>query len=192
MTSLLIKHNLKIIFYGILFLTNILFGFSEEIETTKLKYIFSLDTDLTITALKNFGYGIGINYEYKLTDFLSIKPGFGHMVCFLNTTVVTVDLQLFLNCYPLSGGLDKLYIGLGSGCDFLMYPDKEDMPQDTAISITPVLGWKWKILKYLMVEPFIGWKFYIMETNNYDKVKNYLNDGFQWGIKLKLFLQNKK
>jgi hypothetical protein len=72
-----------------------------------------------------------------------------------------------------------------------MYPNKEDMPQDTSISITPMLGWKWKISKYLMIDPFLGWKFYILETNNYKNINNYLNGGFQWGINLKIFLQNR-
>jgi hypothetical protein len=158
-----------------------------------LKYIFSLDTGFTWIALKNFGYGIGVNYEHKLTDFLSIKPGFGHMVCFSDTTVVTVNIQMFFNYYLLSNGLDKLYFGLGSGCDFIMYPGKDgDDKEDTAISIIPILGWKWKISKYLMIDPFIGWKFYIINSNNYEKVENYLNDGFQWGLNIKIYLQNKK
>jgi hypothetical protein len=181
-------------FYIILFFGNILFIFAEntesENEADEIRYIFSLDTGITMTALQNYGFGIGINYEYKLTDFLSIKPGFGHMVCFSDIIVVTVDLQLFLNCYPLSNGLDKLYIGLGSGCDFFMY-NNEDILQDTTISITPILGWKWKALKFLMIDPFIGWKFYILETNNYEKFNNYLNGGFQWGINLKIYLPNK-
>ena len=188
------KQKMKILCCGILFFSNILSAFSQEMETknetNELKYILSLDTGLTITALKNLGFGIGVNYEHKLTDFLSIKPGFGHMACFSDITVLTVNLQLFFNYYPLSNGLDKLYVGLGCGTDFIMYLD--DVPQDTVISITPLLGWKWKALKFLMIEPFIGWKFYILETNNYEKVKNYSNNGLQWGINIKLFLQNRK
>jgi hypothetical protein len=186
---------MKILFCDILVFVNILFVFAGDIEpkeeTTELNYLLSLDTGFTMIALKNLGFGIGVNYEHKLTNFLSIKPGLGHMVCFLDTTVVTVDIQLFLNYYPLSNGLDKLYIGLGNGCDFIMYQNENNIPQDTAISITPILGWKWRALKYLMVEPFIGWKFYIMETNNYENIKKYLNGGLQWGINLKIFLPNK-
>jgi hypothetical protein len=175
--------------FSVLFSMNIL-AFAEEaeqeIETNELKYLWSLDTDLTLTALKNFGYGIGVNYERKLTEFLSIKPGFGHMVCFSEIMAVTVNLQLFLNYYPLSNGLDKLYFGLGNGSDFIMYPNEDDMSEDNAISITPVLGWKWNIFKHLMIEPFLGWKFYIRVTNNNKNIENYLNNGFQWGINFKL------
>jgi hypothetical protein len=75
-----IKHYTKILFCGILFCINILLAFSENIEqrneTKELKNIFSLDLGFTIRALQNIGFGIGINYEHKLTDYLSIKPGF--------------------------------------------------------------------------------------------------------------------
>lgn len=186
---------MKKLFWGIVFFLTILWAFAENSEspneTSELKYIWSLDTSFTLTALQNLGFGIGVNYEHKLTDFLSIKPGLGHMFCFLDITVVTVGIKLFLNYYPLSNGLDKLYIGLGSGCDFIMYPNEDGISGDTAISITPIVGWKWKALRYVMIDPFIGWKFYIIETNNYENIKNYLNSGFQWGINLKIFLPNK-
>jgi hypothetical protein len=195
MYFLRINSIIKIIFCGILFFINISLSFAENIEaeneTNELKYILSLDTGLTMIALKNLGIGIGVNYEHKLTDFLSIKPGFGHMACFLDTIVLTVDIQLFLYYYPLSNGLDKLYVGLGNACDFVMYPEKDNVQDDVVISIIPTLGWKWKMTNYLMIDPFIGWRFYVMETDNYDNKKEYLKNGFQWGINLKIFLQNK-
>jgi hypothetical protein len=181
---------------------NILSVYAEDNEpendvndTNELKYILALDTGFTITALRNKGFGLGINYEHKLTDFLSVKPGMGAMICFSDLTfsnmaVITVGVTLFLNYYPLSDGLDKLYVGLGGSCDFLMY--QNDIPQDTVISIVPVLGWKWKVLPYLMIEPFIGWKFYIDKTENYEDFDKYANGGFQWGLSLKLFLKNRK
>jgi hypothetical protein len=88
------------------FCINISFTFSKDIklenETDGLKYLFSLDTGFTLTALRNLGFGIGVNYEHKLTNFLSIKTGLGHMACFSNVTVVTVDVLLFFYYYPLS------------------------------------------------------------------------------------------
>ena len=188
-----VKHNLKIAFCCIFLSLNVLFAYAEnndsKEDTGELKYLISLDTNLTITALRNYGYGIGVNYEHILTNFLSIKPGFGHMTCFSGMIVVTVNLQVFLYYYPLSDGLDKLYIGLGNGADFIMY--QHNIPEDKGIWLSPVLGWKWKVLPYLMVEPFIGWKFYIDKTNNYDNVDRYLNSGFQWGIGFNLFMKNR-
>ena len=182
-----------VILCGILFSVNIFFIYADdtdsEIESDELAYIISLDSNFTATALKNYGYGIGINYEHKLTDFLSVKPGMGHMVCFSDITTVTVGLKLFLYYYPLSSGLDKLYVGLGNSCDFIMYSN--DIPEDTAISLIPIIGWKWKILPFLMIEPFTGWNFFVMKTNNYENIDRYLNQGFQWGLNVKVFVQNK-
>lgn len=188
--------NIKYFILPVLFFINILFLFAENTEqqdeTNELKHIWSLDAGLAMTAIKNLGYGIGINYERKLTDFLSIKPGFGHMVCFSEMLVTTVNIQLFFNYYPLSNGMDKLYIGFGNGCDFMMYPGKSDMENDVAVFITPLLGWKWKALNFLMVEPYIGWKFYVSASNNNENIDNYLSKGFQWGISFKIFFTNRR
>jgi hypothetical protein len=179
---------MKIVLCVIMLFVSIVFTFAENIE---LKYIWSVDTGLTITALQNSGFGIGVNYEHKLKDFLSIKPGFGLMAIFSDTTVVAFDSRLLLNFYPLSNGLDKLYIGFGSGCDYFMYPAKNDTPEDIAVSIIAITGWKWRALPYLMIDPFVGWKFYTDITTNYENVKKYVKGGLQWGIIIKLFFPNK-
>jgi hypothetical protein len=163
-------------------------------KTNELKYLFSLDTSYTMIALQYSGFGLGINYEHKLTDFLSIKIGFGQIVCFSDITVVTIDQQLYLYYYPLNNGLDKLYIGLGNGGNLFLYPNyqnKGNVSEDAAISITAIVGWKWRVFKYLMIDPFIGWQYNIKITENYEKFDNYLNDGFQWGINFKILLPNK-
>jgi hypothetical protein len=63
------KRFLRIICLSIFFCINIAFIFSEDIklenEIDELKYLLSLDTGFTLTALKNLGFGIGINYEHK-------------------------------------------------------------------------------------------------------------------------------
>jgi hypothetical protein len=112
------------------------------------------------------------------------------MACFSDPMVLSVNLRLFSYYYPLSDGLDKLYVGVGSGADFIMYPENDDMESDTTVSITPVLGWKWRALKWLMFDASIGWKFYLVETNNYENIRNYFDDGFQWGLGFKIFFEN--
>jgi hypothetical protein len=187
------KHLIRNLFLSILFCVNILFSFAENIEsenkTNELKYIFSLDTSYTVIALQYSGFGLGINYEHKLTDFLSMRLGYGQMVCSSNVTIVTIDQQLFLNYYPLNDGLDKLYISLGHGGNLFIYPNRDDLSVDASLSMTLILGWKWKILKYLMIDPFIGWNYNILLTNNYENFNSYLNNGFQFGIKLKIFFE---
>jgi len=197
----------KIILCGIFFLMIIFSVYAEdtdaeieEAETpetntesvaktgiSELENIISLDANFTMAALRNNGFGVGVNYERKLTDFLSIRPGIGSMVFFSEVTIVTVNLQLFFYYYPLSNGLDKLYVGLGNGFDFIIYTN--DIPNDKIYSLTPVLGWKWRALRFLIIEPFVGWKFYLVKTKNYDEVDKYLNEGFQWGLNFKLLFQ---
>ena len=172
------------------------FVFAQDIETKSetddLKSILSLDTDISITALNNFGWGLGLNYERKLNDFLSIKPGFGHMACFSDIIVTTVNIKFLSHYYPLSGGLDKLYIGTGVGGDFIMYDNNTAIQGDEAVSLMATIGWKWKALPYLMIDPSIGWKFYVHKTENHEEVGKYLNSGFQWGMGLKfIFMRNK-
>ena len=86
--------------------------------------------------------------------------------------------------------MDKLYIGVGTSFGSIRYDKK--MPNDIFSSLTPIIGWKWKILPYLMIDPFIGWNFLIYERNNYEKADKYFNNGFQWGIGCKLFIKNIK
>jgi hypothetical protein len=162
-------------------------------ERNELKYIFSLDTSYTMTALQYSGFGYGISYEHKITSFLSAKLVFGQMFLFFDKTILTIDQQLFLYYYPLNNGLDKLYIGLGHGGNLFIYPNytHDDGSIDATISITPILGWKWKILRYLMIDPFIKWNFNILLTDTNKNFDSYLDNGFQWGINLKILLPNK-
>jgi hypothetical protein len=46
------------------------------------------------------------------------------MFLFFDTTILTIDQQLFLYYYPLNNGLDKLYIGLGHGDNLFIYLSK--------------------------------------------------------------------
>jgi hypothetical protein len=120
-------------------------------KTNELKYLFSLYPSYTKIALRYSGFGIGINYEHKLTNFLSIKLGFGQMFCFSEITILTIDQQLYY--YLLGKGLNKLYIGLGHGGNLFLYPNytnEDNASVYAAISITPVEEWKWKILNYFI------------------------------------------
>jgi hypothetical protein len=161
--------------------------------------LFSLDISYSLTSLFNHGWGIGLNYERKLFDYLSLKGNFGHMTFLTGIKDVyctSVHLSLFANYYPLSNGLDKLYIGVGNGCDFMNYFGRGEVPpatEDTLVHITPQIGWKINILKFLMVDVSTGYKFIIINAQNYEDIKNYVNDGFRFGINvLILFKQMRK
>ena len=159
--------------------------------------LFSLDLSYSLSSFLNQGWGLGLNYEKKLFDFLSVKGNVGHMTFLTGIEDVystSVSMSVFFNYYPLSNGIDKLYIGVGNGCDFMNYFGKGYLPPDgdTLIHITPQLGWKFNLLPFLMIDVSIGYKFIIASTQNYNEIKNYVNPGFRFGQNFSIFLNKIK
>ena len=155
--------------------------------------LFSIDISYVLTGLLNHGGGIGLSYKKKLVDWLSFTGVFGHMTFLTglkNVYCTSVSLSLFSNYYPLSNGLDKLYVSVGGGCDFMNYFGKGELPvttSDNLIHITPLLGWKINVLKFLMIDVSTGYKFIIAETQNYKEIKNYVNPGFRFNFDFRIF-----
>jgi len=159
---------------------------------------FSLDFSYTLTGLLNQGWGIGLNYETFFFDCLTVKGNLGHMTFLTGIKDVysaTVSVSLFTNYYPLSNSLDKLYFGIGSGCDFMNYFGKGELPpttKDTLIHITPQLGWKFHVLPFLMIDVSTGYKFMVFNTQNYTGAKDYFSPGLRFDIGLKILLKKLK
>jgi hypothetical protein len=159
---------------------------------TNIDSLFSLDISYSLTSLLNHGWGIGLNYERKLIDYFSLKGNFGHMTFLTGIKDVyctSVHLSLFANYYPLGNGFDKLYIGVGNGCDFMNYFGGGELPntnQDILIHITPQIGWKFRPLNFLMIDVSTGYKFIITGKENYTEIKEYINDGFRFGLNIML------
>jgi hypothetical protein len=157
--------------------------------------LFSIDLSYALTGFLNQGWGIGLGYEKKAVDFLSFTGGFGHMTFLTGIKDVyctSVSLSLFSNYYPLSSGLDKLYVSVGGGCDFMNYFGSGEFPDtahDTLIHITPQLGWKINALRFLMIDVSTGYKFIITDTQNYNEIKDYVNPGFRFNLGFKVFFR---
>ena len=177
----------------IIFILIIIFIFLPCQAQANDKNIFSLDLSYSLTSLLSQGWGIGLNYEKKLFDYMSLKVNFEHMTFLTNIKDVyctSVHLSLFANYYPIGSGMDKLYIGIGNGCDFMNYFGNGKLPdsnQDILIHLTPQTGWKFRIIDILMIDASIGYKFIITDSQNYLEIKNYANDGFRLGLKFLLF-----
>jgi hypothetical protein len=97
---------------------------AENAGTNNLKTIFSLETRYLLSGIQNNGWGLGFSVEQKIFNYFSIKGTFLHTT--FTTDVEGVDctsvgLSLFANYYPFGRGLDLLYMGTGSGIDFLNY-----------------------------------------------------------------------
>jgi len=180
----------------ILFIIPIFFLFSTPCQAqVERDNLFSLDISYALTGFLNQGWGIGFSYEKKAVDWLSFTGGFGHMTFLTgvkNLYCTSVSLSLFGNYYPFSNGLDKLYISIGNGSDFMNYFGKAASPEatnDVLISITPLLGWKFNALKYLMIDVSTGYKFIINSSQNYNEIKDYVNSGFRYSVGFKIFFK---
>jgi hypothetical protein len=171
---------------------------SEKAVRKDIDHIFSLDLGYALTGLTNSGWGLGVSYEQKMLDFLSIKGGFGHMTFLTSHEDVyctSVSISLSANYYPLRDGLDKLYVGLGSNGDFMNYfgsGDVPDNPEDIIISLTSVLGWKFRVFQYLMIDLHSGYKLIIQNAENYRGIEGYIDRklfaGIEFGINFKIVL----
>ena len=157
--------------------------------------IFSLDFGYLGTGIKNNGWGAGLRWEVELFRYFSIKPGFSHMTMFpskLDYHIITVGIEIEMLFYPFGRGLDWLYLGIGQGCDFIMYtggniPGGKD--RDSAISVFPEIGWKQNFLDYVMVDVFASYQMYLNENEFQPAAKDILKKGFQYGLRISLNLK---
>jgi hypothetical protein len=96
-----------------------------------------------------------------------------------------------MNYYPLGQGLNKLYIGIGSGCDFMNYFGDGVIPTNKGNEImflTPVIGYKYYIKKWMLDFSF-GYKIILTEYDQYD-IKDYVTSSPQFGLGIKYFFTN--
>jgi hypothetical protein len=160
--------------------------------------LLSLDVSYALTGLLNQGWGIGLSYEKKAFDWLSFTGIFGHMTFLTdrkNVYCTSVNISLFANYYPLSNGLDKLYVSVGNGCDFMNYFGNGELPvtaNDTLIHITPLLGWKFNVTNFLMIDISTGYKFIIIGLSDYKEIQDYVNPGFRFNLGFKLLFREMK
>jgi hypothetical protein len=158
-----------------------------DTDTNTIDRLLSLDINFLTTGLQNQGWGLGVKYERSIFDHFSVKGGFGHMTFqtgIEDVNCASVNISLFVNYYPFGKGLDKLYIGTGSGGDFMNYFGEGILPEsgnDVLISLTPIVGYKFN-LKPLTIDINAGYKFVINESSNYSDVGSYVNQGIQLGL----------
>jgi hypothetical protein len=165
--------------------------------------IFSLETGYLFTGMQNNGWGLGFSIEQEVFDYLSVKGTFSHMTF---TTAVddvyctSVGLSLYANYYPFGRGLNLLYVGAGSGIDFLNYFGSGTVPavpRDTVISAIPVIGWKqnFPALTFSgltvgsMIDVYSGWQFVVSNTGNLPDDTDYTSRGWLFGIKIRVFIE---
>ena len=122
-----------ILAFSLFFLFLPLFGEEQktgsDVQKTETNFIGKhiVSFDLITMGLSNLelGWGVGVNYEQEIFDFLAVKGEFDHWSMFPYNNyfdnVVGVGVTLEVLYYPFGNGLDKLYVGLGNGTEFIMY-----------------------------------------------------------------------
>jgi hypothetical protein len=179
-------------------LVTALFMTTPVFAETGIDHLLGLDLAYSLTGALNHGWGIGLSYEEKITRFLSVKGTFGHMAFLTGIEdmyCASVHISLFANYYPFGNGLDKLYIGLGNGCDFMNYFGGEEVPpdaEDVLISFTPRTGWKFFAGNRIMLDISAGYKLVIADASHYHEVKKYTGAGPQFGLGFKIFFKKKE
>ncbi|GHT57463.1 hypothetical protein FACS1894109_09650 [Spirochaetia bacterium] len=167
---------------------------SAQTDTNTIDNLLSLDINYLLLGIKNQGGGLGFRYEHKIFNYLSVKGGFGHTLFKTNTEDVycaAVHISLFLNYYPFSSGLNKLYIGAGGGSDFMNYFGDGVIPKNEGnviIFLTPIMGYKFYIKKWMLDFSF-GYKIILTEFDRYD-IKDYVTSSPQLGLGIKYFFTN--
>lgn len=111
----------------------------------------------------------------------------------------SVGVSLFANYYPAGKGLSGFYFGGGCSTDFFNYfgsGNVPDPPKDTVICAGPVIGFKhtfplgrhWNRTFGLMTDIYNGWQFLIQNSENLYNDAKYSQEGWLFGIKLKLLI----
>lgn len=185
--------NRKLLIIVFLFLSINLFSKTSESNTKNNfifldNHIFSFDLNYLTLGIKNNGWGLGVSYERKITEFAAAKINFSH--CTVNpfqidSTVTTVGLKITPLIYPFNKGLNFLYFGCEGSTDFLMISNADK--SYSIIGISPIVGFKQSFLELFLIDLFCGYKFIIKDDIS---AKTPFNEqGFTYGIKFKINLE---
>lgn len=161
---------------------------NAPVEAEAPNRIFLLDFNYTITGFMNHGWGLGLKYEQKILNDVSVRSGFGHMTfktTYEDAWCATAGFALFVNFYPFDKGLEGPYLGAGGGFDFLGYFASDTLPENARneiISVIPMIGWKQTVTKAFFIDAYLGYKIPISDRGPFDGAENYINKGFQYGI----------
>ena len=164
-----------------------------DAETFAGKRMLTFDLSYLSTGLKHNGYGLGANYEIQVFNFLSVRPGLSHMVLFpkdTDATCITVGVKVGAFFYPFFKGLEGPYLGGEAATDFCMFRGDGYENNETPITLSPILGWKFSVLDYVFFDVFCGYQFLMNKgTFSHESLSNYYGNKFLYGVKVKLNLR---
>ena len=155
------------------------------------KRIFSLGFDALLFSLRRNGWGFGCSFEQYLAFHTAFKANIRHCTFVRNGELFpSVNFGLAAEYYPLSLSLDKLYLSLGGGFDYLAYTADEysEDAQREFVSVIPELGWKWTVNDYVALDIHAGYK-YVFEKQGAvvpSDYGDYLKKGPTAGVGVKV------
>ena len=151
--------------------------------------IFSTDFRFSSIAFKSHGLGLGMTYEQKLFDHISLSTNIGMMWFKTNVSDVycnTVNVSCIPNIYLLSPELNKLYVGFGSGCDYLQFWGENidiNENRDFIPYLAALIGWKQYIRDRFLFDLYIGYNYLLCDgVSLFDSSSAYGKYGFQYGF----------
>lgn len=163
----------------------------EDLQENLKTRNFSIDFSLLALGLSQGGWGLGFSYEQYIAFHSAIKGNFGHCTFIRDGDLMpTVTFGLAAEYYPLSRSLDKLYLVIGGGLDYIAFTTDihSDEVKTTFISISPALGWKWQINRFVATDIYAGYKYLFVSDD--DKLpsdyERYLRHGVTFGVGVKL------
>lgn len=168
---------------------------SSQSQKFASKSLFSLDFGYLGMGLKNNGWGLGLSYEQSFFNYFAAKGSFSHMTLYpdqVDFAVTTVGIKLEALFYPFGSGLEKFYLGFGSGSDFLMYDTKDENGgemKDTIITIYPEIGWKQNFSDFVIADIFFGYRILLNDPKNLSYDLNLVDSGVKYGARLKFNLR---
>ena len=161
-------------------------------EEESVSSINSLDLHTLFTSLMNQGWGIGYSWEQQIFTHFAFKLYIAHSSFNTGEEGIycsTVSGNFFVEVYPLSTQMKRLYISIGGYQDWLNYykQDSLDVPGDgAAFSAGMQVGYKISLPLSFVIDVFVGYKYsYYFTCNLYGSTTDYIKQGIQYGVYLR-------
>lgn len=170
----------------------------EQIETatdedTMVFSFFSAGPYMMSNEMKTTGIGFSIEYERQVVSHIALKSrtkfstfltGFSDLKC------LTAYTSVFIDYYPMSQQLKKLYVGLGGSVEGFVYLNSVTEIEGSdktgwVFAISPEVGYKMTAAYGTIIDMYVGYKWtYPINTYFYGSTKDFFGDNLIYGFKI--------
>lgn len=138
--------------------------------------LISFDTQFFWGGLRNLGIGGGLEYEKALSPEFAFRLWSGAVFCLTEETEIynfSVHFSGFLQLYPFRMGLDRWYLGVGSGIDFFNFFGNglsSGYDWDLLVSVIPITGYK-LYFEHIMFDFSLSYRAIIWELEQLEYIR---------------------